>query len=288
MGSSLDHLTSRAQLADGIEDGSTIVELDTSLIDGSFVADRVSDANDTSLIGLTESISESGQQVPILVRPHPTSQGRYQIAYGHRRVSAAARLGIRVRAVVQVLTDAELVVAQGKENLERRDLSYIERAYFALRLERLSFSRDVISAAMGVHKPDVSNYITVARAIPEEIVAKIGPAPKAGGPRWRLFAERIKAVDGSQIDAAIAKPSFASMSSDDRFAKLLEALIPRSDVKASKSEVWSDDRGRKLARVERVGQRLNLSIDEKLEPEFGDFLVSQLPQILAAFRASKD
>ena len=40
-----------------------------------------------------------------------------------------------MRAIIQALTDAELVIAQGKENAERRNLSFIERALFAANLD---------------------------------------------------------------------------------------------------------------------------------------------------------
>ncbi|MGO8658348.1 ParB/RepB/Spo0J family partition protein, partial [Rhizobium ruizarguesonis] len=82
-----------------------------------------------------------------LVRPHPETKGRYQVAYGHRRLAAAREIGIRVRAVVRDLTDGQLVVSQGQENSARTNLSYIERALFASRLEERSFGRDVIMAA---------------------------------------------------------------------------------------------------------------------------------------------
>ena len=38
--------------------------------------------------------------------------------------------------------DAELVIAQGSENLAREDLSYIERAHFARNMERAGIARD--------------------------------------------------------------------------------------------------------------------------------------------------
>ncbi|BCM87610.1 plasmid partitioning protein RepB [Methylobacterium indicum] len=286
MGSALEHLASRAEVAEQIETGSAIVELDAELLDGSFVADRVSDATDPTLDTLVESIRESGQQVPILVRPHPSKSGRYQIAFGHRRARACRALKRPVRAVVRPLTDAELVVAQGKENLDRRNLSYIERAFFAFRLEALTFPRDVICAAMGVHKPDVSNYITVARTVPEHVVAAIGPAPKAGGPRWRALAERIKTAPPNKLDQILADPSFQGRPTDERFVELLEALSPKAVVK--KAEVWKDQAGRKLARVERGDQRFTLSLDEKLEPTFGDYLLSRLAELLADFKAGQE
>lgn len=114
--------------------GDKVVELDSGLIEKSFVADRL---RSTSLDNeaLVDSIRKHGQQVPILVRPHPTSAGRYQVAYGHRRLRAAEELHRPVRAVVKGLSDEELVVAQGQENSARTDLSYIERALFAAALD---------------------------------------------------------------------------------------------------------------------------------------------------------
>ena len=50
---------------------------------------------------------------------NPQQEGRYQIAYGHRRLRAAIELGRPVRAIVKPLTDEQLVVAQGQENSAR-------------------------------------------------------------------------------------------------------------------------------------------------------------------------
>ncbi len=288
MSASLARFAASAGAATAIEEGSAIAELDPELIDSSFVMDRIADATDPSLTDLIESFRESGQQVPILVRPHPEHPGRFQIAYGHRRVRAAAALGRPVRAVVRSLSDAELIVAQGKENLDRRDLSYIERAFFAMRLEELGFARDLICAAMGVHKPDVSNYITVARTIPEGIVGAIGPAPKAGGPRWRTLADRIKTAGRNQVQAILGQPGFRERTTDARFVTLLDALAPKSPSQTRRPEVVKDVAGRKFARVEQTADRFDLSIDRKVEPEFGAYLRTRLPEILAEFKAGKD
>ena len=289
MGGALEQLASRAQVAERIESGSAVAELDPALLDGSFVADRVSDATDPTLNVLVESIRECGQQVPILVRPHPSREGRYQIAYGHRRARAAQALGKPVRALVRTLTDAELVVAQGKENLDRRDLSYIERAFFALHLEALNFPRETICAAMATDKADLSRYIALARALPTVVVAAIGPAPKVGRARWQALAERLDQAGSEKVGGMIADATFCEKPTDERFTAVLEALTPKaSATRTAKPTTWTDAHGRKLARVERAGQRFNLSIDESLEPEFGDYLLSRLPEILAAFKAGKE
>ncbi|MHC2021362.1 plasmid partitioning protein RepB [Methylobacterium sp. CM6247] len=286
MGSTLRNLAARADAAAEIEAGSVIVDLDPELIDDSFIADRVTDTNDPTLAGLVESIRGSGQQVPVLVRPNPGVLGRFQIAYGRRRTSAALILGRPVRAVVRSLSDDELVVAQGKENLERRDLSYIERAFFALRLERHGFRRETIISAMGIGKGDLSTLIAVAKTVPEDVVQAIGPAPAAGRPRWMLLADQIKSARACEISKLIGDPAFQAKPTNERFVAMLEAFRPEAAAKV-KPEVWMDEQGRRVARVERSGGRFILSIDEKLEPELGTALLNRLPEILAALRDGK-
>ena len=124
MGLELTKLNQQAREAEElrlqIEAGATIVELDPHMVDPSFISDRLSRTADEEYRQLVESIRASRQLIPILVRPHPKKAGHYQIAYGHRRREAALELGIPVRAIVRALSDQELVVAQGKENAERR------------------------------------------------------------------------------------------------------------------------------------------------------------------------
>src|ERR1700761_576359 len=102
-GASLNKINERGKHAEEIERklaaGQTIVELDTDLIDPSFVSDRMP-LSDEALTDLVEAIRESTQLSPILVRPHPDVPGRYQTAFGHRRVCAVSILGLQVRAIV--------------------------------------------------------------------------------------------------------------------------------------------------------------------------------------------
>ena len=130
--------------------------------------------------------------MPILIRPHPQAKDRYQVAYGHRRLRAVADLGRKVRAVVRPMTDSELVIAQGVENSARKDLSYIEKAVFAMRLEDRGFERPVIMDALSTDKGELSKLISVARGVPEDLVRTIGPAPKAGRRRWLAMAELLE------------------------------------------------------------------------------------------------
>ena len=65
-----------------------MVELEPSLIDASFVRDRLEE-DPKEFAELLEAIRDRGQDTPILVRPHPQIQGRYMVVFGHRRLEAA-------------------------------------------------------------------------------------------------------------------------------------------------------------------------------------------------------
>ena len=260
-----------------------VVEIDTALLIASWFRDRL-EGHDADHAELVESIRQSGQQVPILVRPHPREPGKYEIAYGHRRVAALRALGRPARAMIRSMTNHELIIAQGTENSARKDLSFAERAYFAFALARDNFDRTTIMAALSVDKTELSRFLAVMSAIPFDIVEAIGPAPKAGRRRWQELADRIAQQPAfDEMNRVAESEEFKSIvDSDARFLAILSAVTPARPSR--NAQVWKDNAGRKLARVERAEGRFTLSIDETIEPAFGDYLLDQLPEILAAFQ----
>ena len=64
----------------------SIQDLDPELIEDTGHRDRM-DITDEDVADLRASIAAYGQQVPILVRPHPRLSGRYQVVYGRRRLA---------------------------------------------------------------------------------------------------------------------------------------------------------------------------------------------------------
>ena len=270
-------------LGERIAAGQNVVEIDTVLIDPSIVTDRMK-GTDQDHTSLKELIRQHGQQVPVLLRPHPSQPGRFQVAYGHRRVRALAELERPVRAVVRELTDDELVVAQGQENNARKDLSFIERASFAATLEDRSFGRETIMAALNVDKTELSRLISVSRAIPREIVEAIGPAPKSGRRRWMELADRLGTRGADKAAAPILDDDkFRSRDSDERFGFLFAALAPRRP-KTARPTVWTGDDGKKVVRIERSPDRTTLVVDDKTAPAFGEFVIDRLPELYRAFR----
>lgn len=271
--------------------GDHVVELDPNLIEPAFVADRLSLAgrDDESFESLKASIEAGGQEVPVLVRPHPdparAAEGRFQAAYGHRRIAATRELGRKVRAVVRALTDEQLVLAQGKENAERRDLSFVERAFFCKALLERGFDRRLVGEALGVHKAEVSRLLQVAEAVPIHLAMAIGPAPRAGRPRWMALAELLKR-EANQVKAQeeIGLERFRSVASDARFQLMFDRLS-RPNARRSVAEPVSTEEGARIATLRRSAKATTIEITER---DFADFVATELPALHAAFAAANE
>jgi len=284
---SLGGISDKVKRADEIEQkliqGQIIVELDPDLIDNSFVADRM-EATEEQNAAFRELIRQHGQNVPILVRPKSGQSDRYEVAFGHRRLRASRELGIKVRAVVRTLTDEELVIAQGQENSGRTDLTFIERARFAARLEDRKFSRETIMAALNVDKAALSRLIAIATRIPAPVIEAIGHAPSFGRVRWQDLTELLDQNNNRDRAIELTKdPSFHTLDSDKRFETLVSAL--RSKATRARAETWSAADGTQAARVMRSGKKITLTFDDRVAPRFGDFVRQRLQGLYDEFKS---
>ena len=287
MGLELDHLTREAEHANVLRhqlaSGSAVVELDPKCLEPSFISDRLAPTDDPQYRQLVETIRTHGQQLPILVRPHPTKSSLYQIAYGHRRWHAARELAVKVRAIVQDLSDVELVVAQGKENSQRRNLSFIERALFAASLDAVGFDRSTINAALAVQTAETSRLLSVAAAIPAQIVKAIGPAPKAGRIRWKELADHLRLKETEQIALqSLDAPSFRRLGTDARFETLM-ATLRAATSNPNRGDFITNSRGEPVVRVSRSGLSVKFLVDGRFTPGFGVYLLRTLPELVGRF-----
>ncbi|PYB72007.1 plasmid partitioning protein RepB [Rhizobium wuzhouense] len=291
MGLSLNTIAREAEearhLRQALEEGERVLSLPTSRIEASFVSDRLSagDIDDPQFAELVESMRESGQQVPILVRPHPSEDGRFQVAYGHRRLRAAAALGIEVKALVRSLTDDQLILAQGKENAERRNLSFIERAAFARTLVARGFDRRLIGDALAVQKSELSRLLQVADGVPETVIRAIGPAPKAGRERWMKLVELFGAKGAPEAASdEVARATFRAADTDRRFELLLARLTQPAAARGEKTEPTEllAPGGRAFAGYKRQGRVVRIDFAKDVDEAFLDALSEHVRQAYAA------
>ncbi len=169
--------------------GEHVVSIDTNLIDPSPIRDRLDDPNSAEDIQFREEIATHGQKVPVLLRPHPTNQGRYLTVYGHRRIGALTAAGKPVLAVVNDLTDEEALFLQGLENNQRRGTSFIEKCLYAQRLRSQGFSQGKIAASLSVARQLITKLLGLSDSLPEELIISptrprgFGPTPPRVAPR---------------------------------------------------------------------------------------------------------
>lgn len=264
--------------------GGSVVELDTDLVDPSAFRERL----DYDVSDLSKAIEARGQIVPILVRPHPETKGRYQIAYGNRRHAVCHELGRPVRAVVKDLSDLEMIVAQGQENAARKDLTFIEQARFVANLRKLHPAIEV-KRELGIDESLMHKMVAVVREIPEALIQTIGRADKIGRPRWdklREAVEKLKEImpeaeivaqAKAAVDAARARRS-EKLEPHMRFEAVFEVLVP-----AKEKEVvdLSAEGGESLGKVVRTATGSNLKLND---PAFVDHLLEMLPELHRRYR----
>lgn len=116
---------------------------------------------------LADSMRTHGVLQPIVVRR--TAAGGFELIAGERRWRAAKLAGItEIPAVVRVLDErasAEIAIV---ENLQREDLSPLERARaFSALAEQFSLSHQQVAERVGVDRATVSNTLRLLELEPE-------------------------------------------------------------------------------------------------------------------------
>ena len=252
-------------------------EISIDVIEENGPKDRLS-FNDADVIKLAESIKAHGQQVPIMVRPIAEKPGHYKIVYGRRRLRALRSLGIPAKALVRSLSDEQAILAQGQENTQRLDPSFIEKALFAAELATSGYDQAIILDALAVDKPMLSRMTKVARSIPKPVIEQIGSAHGIGRRRWEELADkwRNEAVDLEQITTTLQLDD--TKGSDERFGiisdAVTKALKPKATEKPAAAPTLSIklSDGTTLAEVRETARALTLKLSKSNTPEFAQWM----------------
>ncbi|MCR5944211.1 MULTISPECIES: plasmid partitioning protein RepB [Brucella] len=277
-----------ARQADAFLEGEQVVDLDPNVIDSSFVSDRLG-TDGEEYQQLLQAIQERGQDSPILVRPHPSIDGRFMIVFGHRRVKVARELGRNVRAVVKALDDKTHIIAQGQENSARANLSFIEKALFAKNLETLGYDRETISSALAANAAAVSKMISVTSRISPQLVNIIGSAPGVGRERWlelSLLVERKAAA----ISEIVTSDDFGSIDSDERFNRVFTAANAKGKpVKKERTTPTAKSWGSSefAITMSQKPKQVDFSFKSEKARPFGDWLSERLEILFEEFKQSE-
>lgn len=269
------------ELEKQLKAGLTIIEIDTELVDPAFIRDRLNST--AGIVELAEKIKYSGQLSPILVRPSPSKNGHYQIAFGHRRLAACKLLGIKVKACVRDLSDEQLIVALGQENSARTDLSFIEKSLFALSLERTGYDRAIIMESLGVDKTLLSRMISIACKMPENIISFLGPCLSIGRDKWQTLAKKLDNKEFREnCYKRIAENSESFSTDKEKFDFILKSTKKDTDRTSGFNDFINLDNKTKVNFSGGNG-KVKIQITSTLAEEFNCYMKTHISDIYSTF-----
>jgi ParB family chromosome partitioning protein len=154
----------------------------------------------SGLDDLAASIKQYGILEPIIVRP---VNSHFEVVVGERRYRAAQQAGLdEVPVIVRDYNDDEVMEINLVENVQREDLSAVEKAKLCQELRQRYPDKyvgwDVIAERIGVEVDTVRAWVRTLN-LPEEIQEKIAPRELKRVPEGKIdyrtaldIAEKIK------------------------------------------------------------------------------------------------
>lgn len=138
-----------------------------------------------SLKELGDSIKAHGLLQAIIVRHHPAKEGKFQIVSGERRWRAAGeKFGDvpTLRCVIRDVSDAELMLLNLIENVQREDLSAAEKAHGLISYKNVNSNLhwNDIAALVGKTRQWVHDTVSVLKA-PEPVQEAIASGDLTAG-----------------------------------------------------------------------------------------------------------
>ncbi|HVP27476.1 MAG TPA: ParB/RepB/Spo0J family partition protein [Candidatus Bathyarchaeia archaeon] len=131
---------------------------------------------------LAASIKEVGLLEPIITRP---ANGEFEVVVGERRYRASQQAGLeKVPVIVREYDDAEVVQLNLIENIQREDLSAIEKGkvckYLLENCPEKYPSQEELARKIGVSTNAISLWLRSVEVIPQEAQKYVAPSTISG------------------------------------------------------------------------------------------------------------
>jgi ParB family chromosome partitioning protein len=220
-----------------------IIEVELKRIRPSRLNPRL-EINVERLNELAESIKEVGMLEPIIVRP---VDQEFEVVVGERRYRASQQAGLeKVPAIVREYTDDEVVQLNLIENIQREELSAIEKGnvcrYLLENCPEKYPTQNVVAGKIGVSAETVSQWLKSAEVVPKEVQGLVAPSTISGS------------VPEGKIDYATALKVGRSVKEPERKAEIIKKLAETRLPVKERDQV-----------IERVTLEPEKSIEEVIE-----------------------
>jgi ParB family chromosome partitioning protein len=176
---------------------------------------------------LAASIREVGLLQPIIVRP---MDDEYEVVLGERRYRASQQAGIeRMPAIVRDYTDDEVVQLNLIENIQRQELSAIEKGkvceYLLKNCSEKYPSQTSIARKIGVSSDSVSLWLRTVEVVPKEAQEYVAPSTISGE------------VPEGKIDYLTAVKVGRSVEQPEKRVELIKKLAEKKRPSKDKAQI---------------------------------------------------
>lgn len=144
---------------------------------------------------LAASLRNRGMLQPLIVRPHPSDRGLYQIVAGERRWRAAQIAQLHeVPVIVRDLNDTEVLEVAIVENIQRSDLNAIEEAAsYRQLMDRFGHTQEKLAEALNKSRSHIANLMRLLN-LPDQVQAWLREGKLTAG-HARALVTASNAVD---------------------------------------------------------------------------------------------
>jgi ParB family chromosome partitioning protein len=135
-----------------------------------------------ALAELVHSVREFGVLQPIVVRPHPSEPGKYELIMGERRLRATKEVGLEsIPAVVKDTADEAMLRDALLENLHRSNLNPLEEASaYQQLLADFGITQEELAGRIGRSRPQISNTLRLLK-LPESVQMRVAAGVLSAG-----------------------------------------------------------------------------------------------------------
>lgn len=187
---------------------------------------------------LAESLQKRGMLQPLIVRPHPSDKGLYQIVAGERRWRAAQMAQLHeVPVIISNLSDSETLEVAIVENIQRADLNAIEEAAsYRQLMDRFGHTQERLAEALNKSRSHIANLLRLLN-LPEQVQTWLKEGKLTAGHARAL----ITAPNAVDLARKVIEKNLSVRETEELARKQAQA-IPAKEKRAKSAEKDADTR----------------------------------------------
>jgi ParB family chromosome partitioning protein len=270
-----------------VTDGELVAALDPKTVAQGPFANRIGIAyEDEKFKSLYADVKAKGRnEIPGKVRP--VEGNRFEVVYGHRRHQACLKANVPFYAVVEELSDKEMLEKMTTENEDREDLSPYE---LALRYKNWVDELKVwpnysqLGDSIGRSQSYISQRISIL-SLPESVFVALGDPRVLNNNQWRSLIS-LNGTDGEELasiaaEIADGRSEFVVSTEADVnrvFSHLLKLNTGTQNTNKVTSKKYKTKSGRNVFSHRMNSGKLQITLDKTLPEDLQVKVLETLEQ----------